>query len=126
MELQIDIVKISPLESENIDFNAYIFKFILDQALDINSSIDFSVLFKMAIAGGALKLIIDMKTVESVDSSGIASLITAAKLLHPKQGRIAIININSDIIALFRTINIHKLVHLCTNEGEAFNYLRFI
>ncbi|MCP4133786.1 MAG: STAS domain-containing protein [bacterium] len=125
MSILLDIIKISQVQAEAIDYNALIFKVYLEKRVSMDNSKHWWIFFKTLADGGVQKLLIDMKDVEYIDSSGIGTLINVAKLMRAKDGDIVISNVSTDIKSVFKTINLESFIKIFNLEGEAMNYFRY-
>jgi anti-sigma B factor antagonist len=127
MILELEIIRLSPVASQAIDYNLNIFRINVNSpSVDLNTGAALSVFLETIIRGGAQKIVIDLKAVQQMDSSGIGVFINAAKLLTPRNGEIAIFNIQPDIKSVLKTINLHKLVLVFNMEAEAMNHFRYL
>lgn len=128
MPTQIDyeIIKISPIESNIIDYATIIFKLHLHNTISVENSNELNYHLKTMIDGGALKLLIDMKTLQSIDSSGIGILINTAKKLRTTDGDIVLANVSSEIKNIFKTINLQNFIKIFNTDAEAENHFRYI
>lgn len=126
MSLSLDIIKISKVEDQNIDFKTIIFKISLPQRVSLEFSRENWVILKTLVEGGAQKIYIDFKDNEYIDSAGISVLVRAAKLIAAKNGRIIIANVSQEVMVIFKMINLSNLVDIFATEAEAINSFRFI
>jgi anti-anti-sigma factor len=126
MEMQIDIIKISQVSTEKIDYSTVIFKCELPKRVDVDNSKDLWIYFSSLIAGGALKIYLDLKKVEYIDSSGIGVIINATKMIRLKKGDIVIANISDSIKEIFRVISLENFIRTFNTEVEAINSFRYV
>jgi len=64
------------------------------------------------LAGGSLELIIDFAGVKFIGSSGIGKLLMFHKDFAAKGGRASIVNVNHEIVPLFRSTKLDKLFNI--------------
>jgi anti-anti-sigma factor len=63
---------------------------------------------KAIVEEGVRDLVIDLTSVQMVDSSGIGLLISAYNSLRKLGGQLAVINASPEILELFRTMRMHQ------------------
>ncbi|HOT46972.1 MAG TPA: STAS domain-containing protein [Spirochaetota bacterium] len=127
MNMQFDVIKVSPVSADKIDYTTLIFKVTLPQKVDIDNSKDLWVYLKTLASGGAQKMFIDLRQVTYIDSSGIGVLINTAKLLRKQKGDIVMANVSDDIKSIFKVIRLEEFITIFNTEVEAvksFSYIR--
>ncbi|HNR88128.1 MAG TPA: STAS domain-containing protein [Spirochaetota bacterium] len=126
MRIAFEIIRITQRLDEVIDFNALIFRIDAPKRVDIDSSRYLWIFLKTVIDGGVRKIIIDMKNLEMIDSSGMGVLINAAKLVRGKKGDIILSNVSADVRKIFKIINLQEFIKMFNTDGEAQNHFRFL
>lgn len=126
MNMVVDIIKISPVSTERIDYSTLVFKVVLPQKLDVDNAKDLWFYLSTLITGGALKIYLEMNKLEYIDSSGIGVIINAAKMIRLKKGDIVIANISDDIRNIFKVINLENFIKIYGSEVEAVNSFRYV
>ncbi len=126
MVINFEIIKISTRTGEAIDYSTLIFRVDLGKKVDIENSNDLWIFFKTLTDGGAKKIMVDMKNLEYIDSSGIGVIINTAKLLRPKKGDIVLVNISQSVKDIFKVINLQEFIKTFNLEAEALNFFRYI
>ncbi|HOD13899.1 MAG TPA: STAS domain-containing protein [Spirochaetota bacterium] len=126
MNMVVDIIKISPVSTERIDYSTLVFKIVLPQKLDVDNAKDLWFYLSTLITGGALKIYLEMNKLEYIDSSGIGVIINAAKMVRLKKGDIVIANISDDIRNIFKVINLENFIKIYGSEVEAVNSFRYV
>jgi len=126
MRINFEVIRISPIQSEHVDYKTLIFKLDVGEKINIDNSKDLSVFLKTIIDGGVLKVIIDLKELEYIDSSGIGVLINSTKLIRTNSGDIVLSSVPPEIKNIFRTINLQNFIKLYNFEAEAINSFRFV
>ncbi len=126
MIMVFDIIRISQVSSEKIDFATLVFKAVLPKKIDIDNSKDLWIFFKTLVSGGVLKLYVDFTEVEYIDSSGIGVLINTAKLIRTKKGDIIIANPSEEIREIFKVINLGNFIKTYGSEVEALKSFRYV
>ena len=126
MKISFEIINVSQLANESVDFKMLIFKFDLGSSLDLNNARDLGIFFETLIRGGVLKILVNMRGIEYIDSAGIAVLINSAKQMKTVNGSIVLANVPNDIKALFKTINLQKFMKIFNLEAEAVDFFRYV
>ena len=126
MSLLLEIVKLSPIEKNNIDYDMVAFKIKAEKRIDIDSSRELNILFQTLNDGGARKILVDCHDLEYIDSSGIGAIIAAAKVMRKKGGDLIISSVTSDIMSIFKIVNLHEFIKIFNTDGEAMNHFRVI
>ncbi len=123
---EFEVVKVSSMSAEKIDYSTLIFKIPLPKKLDMENSKDLWIFLKTLISGGAQKIYINMKNVEFIDSSGIGIIINAAKLVRKQKGDIILSDVSENIKSIFKLIHFENFIKVYNNEIEALNSLRYV
>jgi anti-sigma B factor antagonist len=126
MNIIFDIIKISPVSTDKIDYTTIIFKASPPQKVDIDNSKDLWIYFKTLISGGARKIFVDLKHVEYIDSSGIGVLINSAKLIRKQKGDVVLANVSEEVRNIFKVINLDEFIKIYNSEVEAVNSFRYV
>jgi anti-sigma B factor antagonist len=127
MNIEFDVIKVSHVSADKIDYTTLIFKVTLPQKVDIDNSKDLWIYLKTLVTGGAQKIFIDLQKVNYIDSSGIGILINTAKLLRKQKGDIVMANVSDDIKSIFKVIKLEDFISIYNSEVEAvksFSYIR--
>jgi len=122
----VDIIKISPRVNDSVDYDILVFHVEAAKKLDMESSRDLWILLKALIDGGSLKILVDMKNVDYIDSSGIGVLINAAKLVRLKKGDLILSGVSNEIREILKIVNLQSFIKLFNNDVEALNFFRYI
>ena len=67
---------------------------------------------------GAESIILDMKDVPYVDSSGVGLLVVTKKKLENDNKQFALLNVNEDIYKVLKIAAFHKFFKMYSNEDE--------
>jgi anti-sigma B factor antagonist len=126
MEMNIEIIKISQVSTDKIDYSTVVFRVAMPQKVDIDNAKDLWVYLSTLISGGALKIFVDLKKVEYIDSAGIGVLINTAKMIRIKKGDIVLANIADDVRSIFKVINLENFIKIYNTEVEAINSFRYV
>jgi anti-anti-sigma factor len=126
MNITFEIIKISPVSTEKIDYTTIVFKTSPPQKVDIDNSKDLWIYFKTLISGGARKIFVDLKNVEYIDSSGIGVFINSAKLIRKQKGDVVLANVSEEVKNIFKVINLDEFIKIYNSEVEAINSFRYV
>ena len=87
--------------------------------IDINTSPQVKKIFDKIIASKKEKIVINLKKVSYVDSSGLATLVEILKGLRAYGGRLKISNLSQKVKNLFEITKLEKLFDITIEEEEA-------
>jgi len=91
----------------------------IDGEVDINSAPAIKKSFEKVIQKKAGKVIINFKSVNYVDSSGLATLVEVLKNMRQYGGKLKLTNLSSKIKSLFEITKLEKLFDIVPEEEEA-------
>ncbi len=111
---------------ENVDYNQTIFIIQVADVIDMGETENLWIFLKTIIAGGCLKVIINMDGLDFIDSYGISVLINSAKLLRGKKGDLAIIKVPERIEKIFKPVNLNRFIQMYNSETDAVNFLKLV
>ncbi|MDD4013364.1 MAG: STAS domain-containing protein [Candidatus Omnitrophica bacterium] len=87
--------------------------------IDINSSPDVKKSFDKAINAKKNKVVINLKDVGYVDSSGLATLVEIFKNLRSLGGKLKLTNLSGKVKGLFEITKLDKLFDILPEEKDA-------
>jgi anti-anti-sigma factor len=125
MGISVTLIRIAPRESEAIDYNTVIFKLTVNGPLDFDTSEEASTIFKTLLAGGAIKLIIDLKLCSIIDSAGIGILLNSAKAIRERNGDMVLIKASDEVNSIVRLTNLQLIIPFFEKEDQAVSYLSY-
>jgi anti-anti-sigma factor len=67
---------------------------------------------------GAKSLVVDMKNVSYMDSSGIGALVASQKRIKANNGKFALINVSEDVLNVLKLSTLDKFFKIYANEEE--------
>ena len=126
MNINVEIIRFAPRQQDSVDYQTTLFKIDLNRKLDLETANDYWIFFKTMIDGGGLKIIVDMKNLDYIDSSGIGILINSAKLLRKSRGDIVLINVSAGIKDILKIVNLQDFIKIFNLEAEALNFFRYL
>ena len=93
--------------------------FRMNGDIDINTSPEVKRSFDDAIKQKKEKVVINLKDVSYVDSSGLATLVEILKNLRAYGGKMKLTNLSSKVKGLFEITKLDKLFDIVGEEDEA-------
>jgi len=95
----------------------------IDGDIDIHSSPDVKKIFDKLAKDKVQKVVINLASVNYVDSSGLATLVSALKGVKSFGGKLRLVNLSSKVKGLFEITKLDKLFDIKDNEEEALKSL---
>lgn len=92
--------------------------------LAINNSNNFKVTAEGLIEKGIINLIIDLSDLRFIDSFGTLNLINIYYKTKQRRGNMCLFGVNSDIMDVFDTVGLAKLVPVYNDKSEAIANIR--
>lgn len=96
-----------------------IFRIVGD--IDVNTSPEVKRSFDELIKQKKDKIVVNLKEVSYVDSSGLATLVEILKNLRTYGGKLKLTNLSSKVMGLFEITKLNKLFDIVNEESEALN-----
>lgn len=87
--------------------------------IDINTSPDLKKSFDVAVGAKKGKIVINLKEVSYVDSSGLATLVEILKNMRTYGGQLKLANLSDKVRGLFEITKLDKLFDIFTDEDSA-------
>ncbi|MFC1570424.1 STAS domain-containing protein [Candidatus Omnitrophota bacterium] len=87
--------------------------------IDINTSPDFKKSFDAAVGAKKDKIVINLKEVSYVDSSGLATLVEILKNMRAYGGKLKLTNLSDKVRGLFEITKLDKLFDIVADEDSA-------
>ncbi len=120
----IDIIEIKKMNSKSTGIGSVVLKIGAARIFDMNKTEDIWIILSTLIKGGARKIVIDMDSLDFIDSQGISILINSAKLVRSFQGDMALLNVPQRIDTIFRPLNMNRFISRFNNIRDAVNFFR--
>ena len=95
----------------------------LNGEIDINTSPELKKIFDKLLLGKPGKIILNLKDVSYVDSSGLATLVEMLKGLRVYGGKLKLTNLTTKVKNLFEITKLEKLFDIVSEEEEAVKLL---
>ena len=93
--------------------------FRVEGDIDINSSPEVKKAFDQAVSAKKDKVVVNLKDVGYVDSSGLATMVEILKNLRSYGGTLKLTNLSSKVRGLFEITKLDKLFDILAEEDEA-------
>lgn len=89
-----------------------------DGMLDANKAVVFRQQIKDLVSEGINLILIDLKKVNFMDSSGLGALVLALKMVREKGGRLFLMSLNDQVKMLFELTNTGHLFEIINDKSE--------
>lgn len=122
MSIQVEIIKLAQINTDKIDYNRVIFKVILPHRIELDNSRMYFILFKTLADGGARKIIVDLHDLDYIDSAGIGTIVSAAKMIRKQGGDLVMSSATANILSLFKVVSLQDFIRIFSTDGEAINH----
>ena len=126
MKCALEIIKISPIQNDSVNYDILIYKLKLKGSIDLENSNDIWAIFLTFIKGGVKKILVDLSGIDFIDSAGIGVFINIAKILRSKNGDVIFTNVSPEMKKVFKVVNLQDFIKVFNLEGEAMNFFRYI
>jgi len=105
------------IKTENIDGITVLF--IREDRLDANNSEELKAEFHRLFETGMKDLVIDLKEVLFIDSSGLGALVSGYKSASILHGSLRLSNLQSQVKSMFELTRLHRVFDIFTSDDEA-------
>jgi anti-sigma B factor antagonist len=95
----------------------------LNGQLNANTSPELKAALRQLVAEGFLKIIIDLRQVSFIDSSGLAALVSGLRLAREKEGKIVLSGIQAQTQIIFRLTMMDRVFDILPTSDEAIQSL---
>ncbi len=96
----------------------------LEGEIDVYTSMNLKKELNRLIEEGGTKLVISLKRVVYMDSSGLGVLVAILKKIKKEEGNLKITNLNSSIKKIFELTRLTKFFEIYDEENEAIKSFR--
>ncbi len=126
MGFEIEILNLSFINKENIDYETIIFYLTYPEKIDIETSRQLWVFLSTLINGGARKIIVDLKKVTQIDSGGISTLISATKNIRKNNGDLVLTHLQDSILNILDVVRVGSFIKIFNTDVDAVQYFRYM
>ncbi|MBN1531629.1 MAG: STAS domain-containing protein [Spirochaetes bacterium] len=124
MEIHLDIIQISQVIRDPLDYENNVFVMRAANVLDMGESDKMWTLLKTLAEGGARYMIVDMEGLEFIDSAGIGVLINAAKVLRMNRGDITLMRVSPRIESIFSPIKLQRFIKIFSSVDACLRHFK--
>ena len=103
--------------TENLDHGGINVMFT-GKSLDFSNVNDFKAAIRTAVTNHHLVLV-DMKTLQFVDSSGLGAMLSLLRTMNDKGGSLKLYNIQKPVLALFELVKMNRLFAIFETKEDA-------
>jgi len=126
MNFEVEILNLSFINKEKIDYETIVFYVIYPEKIDIETSRQLWVFLSTLITGGAKKIIVDLKKVSQIDSGGISTLISATKQIRKNNGDLVLTRVNESILNILDVVRVGSFIKIFNTDVDAVQHFRYI
>ena len=107
------------LKTETADNRTIVF--VREERLDAHNSDDLKTEMNRFFDSGAKNLIIDLREVRFIDSSGLGALVSGFKNASTRQGSLKLSGLQTQVRSMFELTRLHRVFDIYPNTDEALN-----
>ncbi len=93
--------------------------FVREERLDAHNSGDLKVEMNRLFDEGSINLIIDLKEVRFIDSSGLGVLVSGFKNASTRQGSIKLSGLQTQVKSMFELTRLHRVFDIFSTADDA-------
>lgn len=101
--------------------NGYCVLTIQDERIDAHNSSDLKGNLLQLIESGEERIIVNLRHVRFIDSSGLGALLSGNKHIIAKSGKFALTNIQKQVLAMFELTRLNRVFDIYADIDEACN-----
>jgi anti-sigma B factor antagonist len=105
------------IKTEHTDGVAVLF--IKEDRLDANNSEELKAELRRLCGGGTKDMIIDLKEIHFIDSSGLGALVSGYKNASTLHGSLKLSNLQSQVKSMFELTRLHRVFDIFTSTDDA-------
>jgi anti-sigma B factor antagonist len=90
-----------------------------EERLDAHNSGELKVVIQQLFEGGNLTLLVDLKNVRFIDSSGLGALVSGFKNATVKQGVLKLSSLQPQVKSMFELTRLHRVFEIFPTEADA-------
>jgi len=90
-----------------------------EDRLDAHNSGELKVMMQQLFEGGNLTLLVDLKNVRFIDSSGLGALVSGFKNATVKQGVLKLSSLQPQVKSMFELTRLHRVFEIFPTEADA-------
>jgi len=93
--------------------------FVQEERLDAHNSEELKAEMNLLFASGSIELIIDLKDVRFIDSSGLGVLVSGFKNASTRQGSLKLTGLQTQVRSMFELTRLHRVFDIFQTTDEA-------
>jgi len=93
--------------------------FVREERLDAHNSEELKAEMNRLFAGGSKELIVDLKDVRFIDSSGLGVLVSGFKNASSRQGTIKLSGLQTQVKSMFELTRLHRVFDIFQTVDDA-------
>jgi len=93
--------------------------YVKEERLDANNSEELKAELVRIFEGGSKDLIVDLKEVRFIDSSGLGVLVSGFKNASTRQGTIKLSGLQTQVKSMFELTRLHRVFDIFTTVDDA-------
>ena len=90
-----------------------------EERLDAHNSGELKVVLQQLFEGGNLTLLVDLKNVRFIDSSGLGALVSGFKNATVKHGVLKLSSLQPQVKSMFELTRLHRVFEIFPTEADA-------
>lgn len=90
-----------------------------EERLDAHNSGELKVVLQQLFEGGNLNLLVDMKNIRFIDSSGLGALVSGFKNATANQGILKLSSLQPQVKSMFELTRLHRVFEIFPTEADA-------
>ena len=98
--------------------------FIREDRLDANNSEELKAELRRLFDGGTKDLVVDMKEIHFIDSSGLGALVSGYKNASILHGSLKLSNLQAQVKSMFELTRLHRVFDIFTSVDDALESYR--
>jgi anti-sigma B factor antagonist len=90
-----------------------------EERLDAHNSVDLKVEMQRLFESGSLHLLVDLKNVRFIDSSGLGALVSGFKNATTKHGTLKLSSLQPQVKSMFELTRLHRVFEIFPTAADA-------
>jgi anti-sigma B factor antagonist len=99
--------------------NDIVIIYVKEERLDAHNSGELKIEVQKLFAGGKKNVLIDLKDVRFIDSSGLGALVSGFKNAITNQGNLKLSTLQSQVRSMFELTRLHRVFEIFASTSEA-------
>jgi anti-sigma B factor antagonist len=121
-----DILYIVRQQDDAIHYDNFVVRVMAADVLDMDNAGEMGIFIRTLVAGGVIKIAVDMTGLDFIDSSGIGMLIDAAKSLRQRKGDIVLLGVPERVQVIIQPVKPNRFIKMFETVDEVKNFFRHV